>query len=302
VPALAHVPESGLRSLTSGGQPVRLNLLAHGLATRTSPPPQAHPELLIQVEDLDDLLDQLANEQFQFVLPNEPPPSGHTCSVTFDDGYANNALFLPIAERYRIPFVLFVSSLNIEQQLPYLWDAKAVSGDGAWRHWSDDYREAYRHLTPETVRRLLGDENHRPFTVNELRAFADNQWTHLALHTHSHQPLVGRFLATAAQEIEENRRFLSGFPRVLPRDLALPCGLYTPWTGKHLLNGLVDRIYTCDGGASTPGEDMVHRISLVSPTVRGSLISQVRRAFEWKVWLRRQVANIRYSNKVLNGL
>ena len=288
---------------TSDVRPVHLCLVAHCLSTPVSEKPQAHPELFLQGQDLSDLLDELANDGFRFVLPTEPDAAGqNTCSVTFDDGYANNAMFLPIAERFGVPFVLFVASLNIAQQLPFLWDAKSVAGEKGWRHWSDDYREAYRGLADDVVQRLLGDDNHRPFTMTEFETFAAHPLTHLALHTHSHQPPVGRFLSGVAREIEENQQFLRPFPRTLLRDLALPCGLYTPWTGRRILATGVDRIYTCDGGGAQHGGPIIHRISLVSPSVRGSLMTQVRRALAWQVRLRRQVANFRYSSTLLNRL
>ena len=285
-----------------GEPPMHLCLLAHGLTVPSSGPPLAHPELFIPLADVDELLGQLADEHFQFVLPGDAAPEARrTCSFTFDDGYANNALFLTLAAKYALPFVLFVSSINIAEQLPFLWDAASLART-RWRHWADDYRQAYRDLDPHAARRLLGDENHRPFTPEELRAFSGDRWTHLALHTHSHQPLVGRFLARAAQELEENVRFLSQFPRVLLRDLALPCGLYTPLTARRLLNGLVDRIYTTVGGGATRAGPIVHRISLISPGIGGSLMSQIETSFSWKVKLRRQIAIFRYSASPLNRL
>jgi peptidoglycan/xylan/chitin deacetylase (PgdA/CDA1 family) len=280
---------------------ISLCLLAHGLTEGTARPPRTSQELFISVDELDGLLEQLAREDFEFRLPDDASTNGQrTCAVTFDDGYANNALFLPLAQKYRIPFVLFLSSLNVEEQIPFVWDVKNLASGARWRHWNADYRHEYQHLDRRIVRDLAADDNHRPFTLDELRAFADSPWTYLGLHTHSHQPLVGRFLAKAEQEITENARFLAGFPRVLTRDLALPCGLYTRGTNKSLLSTLVDRVYTCDGGRATFGASVVHRIPLINPLLGGTLISQVARATRARAQLRRKLANVRYSNPLFS--
>lgn len=281
---------------------IHLCLLAHCISVPQSPTPLAHPELFIPLADLDRLLCQLHEDKFLFCLPNDAPPGApKTCSFTFDDGYANNAHFLSLAEKHRLPFVLFVSSINIAEQLPFLWDVASLAGSGRIR-MIEDYRLAYQHLDPGAARKLLRDENHRPFQLDELRAFADCELTHLALHTHSHQPLVGRFLSGAGLEIEENLKFLSQFPRVLSRDFALPCGFYTPGTAKFFTKNLVDRVYTIDGGAAAPGSSIIHRISLINPKMGGALMSQVRNSFSWKAKFRRKLVNIRYSAPVLNRI
>lgn len=275
-----------------------LSLVAHCLTAPGAPLPRVHPELFISVAAVDQLLAQLADAHFRFVLPGAAQVGpGKTCSFTFDDGYANNRLFLPMAEKYRLPVVLFVNSLNIANQLPFLWDALSLAG-AAWKPWFHDYRQAYSRLDSTIAETLLADDNHRPFTLSEFEAFAENPWVSLALHTHHHQPLVGKFLTRAEEELEANAKFLRPFPRVLSRDLALPGGLYTPWTAMRLRR-LVDRIYTIDGGGVSPGAQMVHRISLINPQLGGSLISQITRSFDWRVKLRRKVANVRYSASML---
>ena len=279
--------------------PMHLCLLVHCLTVPSSRPPLAHSELFIPLANLDELLGQLSDEQFHFCLPGTAPSQARkTCSFTFDDGYANNQLFLSLAEKYQLPFILFLSSINIAEQLPFIWDVASLT-QGRERRWAEDYRSAYRCLDQSVAQRLLHDENHRPFTLAELHAFSASRWTHLALHTHSHQPLVGRFFAQAALELEENSRFLSQFPRVLKRDLALPSGFYTPWSANKLLK-MVDRLYTIDGGGTTQSSSIINRVSLINPQIGGDLMSQIKKSFFWRFKLRRQIANFRYSAPLLN--
>lgn len=279
--------------------PMHLCLLAHCVSAPSSGIPLTHPELFIPFECLDELLGQLSDEQFHFCLPgNAVPGVKKTCSFTFDDGYANNMLFLPLAEKYQLPFILFLNSINITEQLPFLWDAASLTGTCGMR-MVEDYRSAYACLDQSVIQRLLRDENHRPFTLTELQEFSTNCWVHFALHTHSHQVLVGRFLAQAKMEIEENSRFLSQFPRSLKRDLALPCGLYTPGSANELLK-LVDRLYTIDGGGTTQDSPIIHRVSLINPQIGGDLMSQVKKSFSWRAKLRRKIVNFRYAAPFFN--
>lgn len=279
--------------------PVHLCLLAHSISAASSSPPLTHPELFIPLACLDELLEQLAGEQFHFCLPgNAASEARKTCSFTFDDGYANNMLFLPLADKYKLPFMLFLSSINITEQLPFLWDIASLTQGNKIR-LVDDYRSAYAGLDPSVIQRLLHDENHRPFTLAELHEFTASRWTHLALHTHSHQVLVGRFLAQAAMELEENSRFISQFPRSLMRDLALPCGLHTVGSVNQLLK-LVDRVYTIEGGGVGQNPSIIHRVSLTNPQIGGSLMSQIEKSFSWRTKLRRKVVNFRYSAPLLN--
>jgi len=283
-----------------GNLTMNLCLLAHCLSVPTSTPPLTHPELFIPLGDVEELLEQLAAEQFEFCLPgSESPASRKTCSFTFDDGYANNLHFLPLAEKFQLPFVLFLSSINIAEQLPFLWDIESLTRS-QWRFWEEDYRSAYRSVDAGAKEKLLQDENHRPLTLAEMQTLSENCWAHFGLHTHSHQPLVGRFLAQAALEITENSRFLAKYPRVLNRDLALPCGFYTHWTAKYLLKNLVDRVYTVDGGATRPGSPFIHRVTLVNPTIGGDLRSQISNSFSRGVKLRRKMVNLRYSLPLLS--
>ena len=163
-----------------------------------------------------------------------------------------------------------------------------------------NYRELYEKLSPGEID-LLKNENHRPFTMEELQAFALHPLAYLAPHTHTHQPIVGKYITNMDSELQENISFLNSFSSSLVDDFSLPCGLYTPSTEKILLERF-QRIYTIDGGGFSPSDRVISRISLISPDMGGDLMAQIEKSFQWRPRLLRKIMNIRYSNSLLSRI
>jgi peptidoglycan/xylan/chitin deacetylase (PgdA/CDA1 family) len=261
--------------------------------------PLAHRELFIPVRELDKMIILLKKEGYQFTLPSEIGKcNGPTCSLTFDDGYYNNIYFLEIAEKYNIPFILFITSYNIINEIPFIWDIWEASGKIGWRMAAFDYRKLYENLT-DAEKNLLKNKDHRPFTVEELRSFASHPLVHLAAHTHTHQPIVGRYRHSLNDELDQNIFFLRNFHCFLPDDFSVPCGLYTASTKKLLLQRF-QRIYTIDAHNFSPGDRFIGRISLINPDIGGDLISQIKKALRPIARMKRKMTTIRHSCSLLN--
>ena len=140
------------------------------------------------------LFASLKNEGYRFVLPGEAAEkNGPVCSVTFDDGYYNNRHFLETAEKHNIPFILFVTSYNVMHRIPFMWDVWEATRTGRWPISSVSYKRLYESMSPDE-RELLSNDTHRPFTPEELEAFAAHPLVRLAPHGHTHQPMVGKYL------------------------------------------------------------------------------------------------------------
>ena len=85
-------------------------LVIHCIRQKSSPEPQIHRELFISRSDIENLIINLKEEGYCFKLPgNIGQSDGPVCSLTFDDGYFNNQDFLEVAEKYNIPFILFLT-------------------------------------------------------------------------------------------------------------------------------------------------------------------------------------------------
>jgi peptidoglycan/xylan/chitin deacetylase (PgdA/CDA1 family) len=275
-----------------------LCLCLHCIKGESMTEPRAHRELFIGQKDLQALFAFLKSEGYRFTLPADAG-SGEApaCCVTFDDGYFNNRYFLETAERFGIPFILFLNSYNVVHQVPFIWDIWEATRTQPWPVSSVSYRRLYESLTPDE-KTLLATDTHRPFTPEELQAFAAHPLVHLAPHGHTHQPLVGRYLEKAGVELGENLAFLERYPRVLREEFSLPCGLYTRKLTRVLLARFT-RIYTIDGGGFSPRDRVINRISLINPDVGGPLRGQIQQAFSIKARLLRKAINIRYSNRLL---
>jgi peptidoglycan/xylan/chitin deacetylase (PgdA/CDA1 family) len=275
-----------------------LCLAIHCIRREGSPEPHAHRELFIGIPELEALFASLRDEGYRFALPGEAAEkNGPVCSVTFDDGYYNNRHFLETAEKYSIPFILFVTSYNVMRRIPFMWDVWEATRVGRWPLSSASYKKLYESMSPDE-RDLLSNDTHRPFAPEELEAFAAHPLVRLAPHGHMHQPMVGKYLEGMDREIGENLSFLSGFKNALTDDFSLPCGLHTRRLTRKLL-ARFRRIYTIDGGGFSPQDRVINRISLINPDVGGPLRGQIQQAFSVKARLLRKAINIRYSNRLL---
>jgi len=273
-------------------------LCLHCIGHETDPEPKAHRELFLPPRELAALFASLKDEGYRFALPGEiAEKSGPVCSVTFDDGYYNNRHFLETAARHNIPFILFVTSYNVVHRIPFMWDVWEATRTGRWPISSVNYKGLYESMKPDE-RALLSNDTHRPFTPEELGAFATHPLVHLAPHGHTHQPMVGPYLEHFDREIGENLSFLSGFRNARTDDFSLPCGLHTRRLTRKLLTRF-KRIYTIDGGGFSPQDRVINRISLINPAVGGPLRGQIQQAFSVKARLLRKAINIRYSNRLL---
>ncbi|MBA7468763.1 hypothetical protein ES707_04016 [subsurface metagenome] len=274
-------------------------LVFHCLTRGTGEDAAAHKELFVPVSDIEVMIRTFKEEGYEFVWPMDVSNSRYpTCSVTFDDGYFNNSYFLDVAERYRVPLVLFVNSYNIVNRTPFIWDLWEVAEKGKWRLSAFDYRKMYDKITSAEKDRL-DNENHRSFTVEELEIFGSHPLVYLAPHSHTHQPLVGQYIRAVDHELQENLSFLRGFSHTLLTDFSLPCGLSTRRTRRMLLDRF-ERIYTVNGGGFSSTDRVINRISLINPQYGGDLYAQVKKSFLWTSKLRKKMVNIRYSHRVLN--
>src|SRR5439155_15926022 len=66
------------------------------------------------------------NQGYQFIGPddllNGLKPDGTYALITFDDGYYNNTLALPVLQRYQVPAVFFISTDHVRENKCFWWD------------------------------------------------------------------------------------------------------------------------------------------------------------------------------------
>lgn len=179
---------------------------------------------------------------YRFVGPEAyPHPPDRSILLTFDDGYANNRLALPVLEAEQVPMVLFVASSFSEKPRKYWWDvayAETLAATGSHRQALqavEAFKDQPLETKEDTLRQRFGeqafrpaDEQDRPMTADELRIYAQSPWVHLAPHTHTHPILSTLHPEQLQAELQTNRNWLRGVSdRMLPW-LAYPNGNPAP--------------------------------------------------------------------------
>jgi len=169
--------------------------------------------------------------------------------VTFDDGYADNALeALPILEELGVPATFFVTPALVESRCEFWWDelervileATALPevfnlpqelGARRWPTASQEQRQRfYRELHPVLKRALPdarekcleelrawaglpseGRGSHRALALDELRRLADSPLVTLGAHSMTHPSLAALPADRQRQEILGSKTWLEEF-------------------------------------------------------------------------------------------
>lgn len=182
---------------------------------------------------------------YTFVKPAEVlgglDPAGKYVLITFDDGYYNNHLALPILRQYGVSATFFISTHHVQANRAFWWDV--VYRERQRRPLSAAAQQAeyallkgLRHEEVEAyLRATFGDATlhpvsdlDRPFTPAELRAFAREPEVVLGNHTAHHAVLTNYAPPAAAQELAECQQYLAQLTGTEPVAVAYPNGNHSP--------------------------------------------------------------------------
>ena len=178
---------------------------------------------------------------YAFVAPADVlrglDPAGKYVLITFDDGYYNNQLALPILRRYGVSATFFISTYHVQANRAFWWDvvyrerqrqplaAAAQEAEYALlkslRH--EEVDEYLRTNFGADALQPVSDLD-RPFTPVELRAFAREPEVVLGNHTAHHAVLTNYAPPAAAQELAECQHYLAQLTGAAPVAVAYPNG------------------------------------------------------------------------------
>jgi peptidoglycan/xylan/chitin deacetylase (PgdA/CDA1 family) len=180
---------------------------------------------------------------YRFVTPAEVlavlPPDGRYAMLTFDDGYFNNLLALPVLEEFRVPAIFFISTNHVLQNKCFWWDVlyRERKAQGASRRRIVHEALALKSLRTDRIEAQLlerfgpnaltprGDVD-RPFSPAELRQFASSPYVHLGNHTADHAILPNYSPPEIRQQVAGAQQSLREITGVDPIAIAYPNGAH----------------------------------------------------------------------------
>ncbi len=202
-----------------------------------------NPQQGVTVEHFSTFVDYFLEHGYSFVGPDEVlsglDPTRKYALITFDDGYFNNTLALPVLAKYRVPAVFYVSTNHVLQQKCYWWDVV--------------YRERRRRGQPmATVRREIHDlsggthveierylhdtfgptakdpisDIDRPLREHEFVEFARQPYVVIGNHTTDHGLLPNYSAEGVRQQISEAQEVYARLLGQRPNSIAYPAGRY----------------------------------------------------------------------------
>ena len=167
------------------------------------------------------------------------PPGGRYAMITFDDGYYNNTLALPVLAEFGVPAVFFISTDHVRRNQCFWWDVLYRERLARGATPREVYHEAVAlkslradELEAELTGRFgpqafepRGDVD-RPFSPAELREFARDPHVHLGNHTVSHAILTRYTPQQVREQLRGGQEALREMAGVVPTAIAYPNGAH----------------------------------------------------------------------------
>ncbi len=182
--------------------------------------------------------------QYTFVSPEDIlkglDKHKNYCLIAFDDGYFNNSYVLPVLKKYKTPAAFFISTDYVKNNQAFWWDAfyrekrkTGVSGEAL----SAQVNLLMSSKSNEIIEQSLIDEfgKHalkpigdidRPFTPEELKNFAKEDFVSLGNHTSSHPYLPNCSADQIKSTILAAQNDLCAMTSTTPVSISYPHGAY----------------------------------------------------------------------------
>jgi peptidoglycan/xylan/chitin deacetylase (PgdA/CDA1 family) len=180
---------------------------------------------------------------YRFVSPADLlaglEPGGKYALITFDDGYYNNSLAVPVLKEFDVPAVFFISTDHVQQNKCYWWDVLYRERTAQGAPERKIYREAVelKKLKTAQIEEQLsalfgpaaftprGDID-RPFSPPELKQFAANPQVHLGNHTAGHAILTNYSAEEVRSQVQSAQEALREMTGTTPISIAYPNGAH----------------------------------------------------------------------------
>ncbi len=202
---------------------------------------QVDPLERTTVSQFQTLIQYYRNCGYQFIGPDDLRdglrPDGKYALITFDDGYFNNTLALPVLRKYQVPAVFFISTDHVREGKCFWWDVLYRERLARGATPAQIHREGVllKSRTTERIEAELksrfgadsfrprGDID-RPFTPAELREFARMPQVCLGNHTANHAILTNYPTDEIRSQVLRAQNSLTAMTGVRPCAIAYPNG------------------------------------------------------------------------------
>lgn len=249
------------------------------------------------VAHLRQLVEYYLDSGYRFVTPDDIaaglPPDQKSALITFDDGYFNNTLAIPVLEEFGVPALFFISSNHVRDGKCFWWDVlyrERVAQRASQRQIYDDALRMKHLRTEEIERRLLEMfgpgaltprcDIDRPFTPTELRTFAAHPLVHLGNHTANHAILTNYSAAEVRTQIADCQDTIEQFTGRRPSTIAYPNGAYDAGVlaackEQGIRLGFTVRPHKCRGTARASADELL-TLGRFVPHAEAPIVSQCR--------------------------
>lgn len=224
-----------------------ITILFHGLFNSKDEIALNHamPQQAITTDIFRQFIEYYLAHDYKFISPpeilNGLSPDKKYILITFDDGYYNNQLALPILNEYQVPAVFFISIGHVLQSKCFWWDIiyrERLKRNNTLETIEEEIlslKEMKNQEIEHYILKNFGDNAFtpisnidRPFTPEELHQFAKNKYVFLGNHTTNHAILTNYSLTEIKNEIMSSQQMMLDVTGSEPEIIAYPNGNFSP--------------------------------------------------------------------------
>ncbi len=195
------------------------------------------------VEDFENCIKYFHNCGYKFISPDDLlspiDAKGKYILLTFDDGYANNALVLPILEQLMVPALFFIAVNHVLENKSYWWDVIFHLKDKGFSNKQiSDIKAFCKTKSPKEIDQFFTNElkikdfspihySEKPFNKEELSRFSKSPFVFIGNHTMDHAILTACTEEEVFYQINNAQEELKKILNYYPKHISYPNGNYS---------------------------------------------------------------------------
>lgn len=202
------------------------------------------PHQKITVEDIRRVVNYYLEREFTFISPDDIlvdlMPNKHYVLLSFDDGYANNKLALPILQEFNIPAAFFISIDHSIENKCFWPDAVYREGNKRGKSYKEIVKiiESLKDKKSNQIENIVikefgksaltpRNDIDRPFTPAELEGFSSDPLVYIGNHTCNHAILTNYSADEVGFEVLSAQEKIYSITGRIPTAISFPNGNYS---------------------------------------------------------------------------